>query len=86
MAELYRTSDRVILLASDELQAPLSAVVRHVTGAIITKSVQRPKAPADDVKADGVKLADLNADFLVKARKDLGVLPLPKKLWWQFWR
>jgi hypothetical protein len=86
LAELYRTNDRVILLASDELQAPLTALIKHVTGAFVTKSSQCPKAPDAEVKADGARLAELNTDFIFKARNDLGVLGTPKKPRWWFWR
>jgi hypothetical protein len=85
LTELYRTSDRVILLASDELQAPLSALVKHIAGAFVTKSIQSPKASDAEVKAEGARLTEIMADFTFKARNDLGVHPLPEK-WWQFWR
>jgi hypothetical protein len=84
LTELYRTSDRVILLAPDELQAPLSALVKHVAGSFVTKSIQSPKASDAEVKAEGARLAEILADFTFKARNDLGVHPLPKK-WWQLW-
>jgi hypothetical protein len=84
LSELYRTNHRVILLASDELQAPISALTRHVTGDFVTKSNLCPKAPDAEVKAAGVKLAELNADFMLKARNDLGVHA--KQPWWRFGR
>jgi len=76
LAELYRTHDRVILLASLELQVPLTALMRQVTGGFITKSIQCPKAPDAEVKAESEKLATLNTDFTFKARNDLGVHPI----------
>jgi hypothetical protein len=86
LTELYRTNDRVIFLAPDELQAPLSALIRHLTGEFITKSTQCPKARDAEVKAVGDRLAELIADFIFRVRNDLGVHPTPKNQWWAFWR
>lgn len=80
LAELYHTHDRVILLASLELQMPITAIMRQVTQAIVTKSIQCPKAPDAEVKAEGEKLATLNTDFTFKARSDLGVHPIREKV------
>jgi Kef-type K+ transport system membrane component KefB len=84
LTELYRTNDRVVLLASYELQRLLNALTKHVVGEFITKSNQCPKAPEGEVKALGDKLAQLSTDFIFTARNDLGVHGMPKKPWWWF--
>ena len=80
LAELYRTHDRVILLAPLELQMPVTALMRQITGPFVTKSIQCPKAPDAEVKAEGEKLVTLNTDFTFKARNDLGVHPIREKV------
>jgi hypothetical protein len=86
LSELFRTNDRVILLASDDLQAPLSALTKHVTGEFITKSTQCPRFPDAEVRAEGIKLAELNADFIFRARNDLGVHPALERRQWKLGR
>lgn len=42
LSEMYRTMDRIYLLAPVELQAPLSALSKHVVGDLAAKSIQCP--------------------------------------------
>jgi hypothetical protein len=74
LSELYRTANRIILLASQELQAPFSALSRYTPEAA-GKLVQCPKATEVEAKAAREKLADLSASFLMQARNDLGIHP-----------
>jgi hypothetical protein len=86
LGELYRTNDRVLLLASEELRLPFTALSRHVTGEFATKAVECPKVPEAEFKGARTKLADLFWTFTVTARNDLGVNPIPKRSWRKFWR
>jgi hypothetical protein len=90
LVEMYRTTDRIILLASDELQAPFSALSKYMPE-FAEKLAQCPKATEDEIKAAKKKLIELQARFMMYARNDLGVHPQYQewnavKPWWRFWR
>jgi hypothetical protein len=86
LAELYRANDRVLLLASEELRLPFTALCRHVTGEFVTKAVECPKVPEVEFKEARTKLADLSWTFTVTARNDLGVNRIRTRSWRRFWR
>jgi hypothetical protein len=90
LSELYRTSDRILLLSKNEMQAPFSDLGRYVpeVAQVLTKC---PKNPETEIKSARSKLSELMARFVMAARNDLGVHPRnqlwnEKPKWWRFWR
>jgi hypothetical protein len=80
LVEVHRSNHRVLLLASDEVQRPLSALVAGL-GEFAMKSWQCPKARDVEVDAENAKVAKINGEFVFAVRKDLGVHEAPDKLW-----
>jgi hypothetical protein len=86
ISELYRSNNRIILLSSNEVREPFTALSLYVPTLAAT-STQCPKASEAEIQAVRKKFDELYASFIVTARDDLGV-HLPHQEWprWQFWR
>jgi hypothetical protein len=92
VADIHRTSGRIILLAPDALEAPFTALSNYITTEFLIMAIRCPKASADERKASNKRLAALMAAFMMAARNDIGIHPPRdaleeiKKPWWGFWR
>jgi hypothetical protein len=92
VADMHRLSGRIILLAPDALEAPFSALTEFITSELLIMAIQCQKASPDERKVSNKKLAGLMANFMLRARHDIGIHPPlgtldgAEKPWWQFWR
>ena len=90
LTELYRTTDRILLVSTYELQAPFTELNRRLPK-FAEELARCPKIAEEEMRAIRSKLADLEAQFVMMARNDLGVHPRnqvwkAKPKWWRFWR
>jgi hypothetical protein len=88
VAEMHRTGSRITLLAPDALQSHFAALTGYIGKEFLVMSFQCPKASVEERKAANEKLSNLMANFMVRARYDIGIHPTlerTKKAWWEFW-
>jgi hypothetical protein len=91
VAEMHRMGSRITLLAPDAVQSHFAALTEYIGTELLVMSFQCPKASAEERKAANNKLSALMANFMVRARYDIGIHPLDnlerkKKPWWRFWQ
>lgn len=75
VTEMYRTEQRVNLVAPDEVNARLGALAYHVGTEIGAKLSKCPKIDESERKSAMKKLATLLVHFINQARNDLGIHP-----------
>jgi hypothetical protein len=75
VAEMYRTEQRVSLMAPDEVNARLLALAYHVGTEIGAKLSKCPKIDESERKLATEKFAKLLVRFINEARNDLGIHP-----------
>jgi hypothetical protein len=75
VAEMYRTEQRVRLVAPDEVNARLGALTHHVGTEIGAKLSKCPKIDEGGRKSATEKFAELLVRFNNEARNDLGIHP-----------
>jgi hypothetical protein len=75
VAEMYRTEQRVRLVAPDEVNARLRALAYHVGTEIGAKLSKCPKIDEGGRKSAMEKFAELLVRFTNEARNDLGIHP-----------
>jgi hypothetical protein len=75
VAEMYRTEQRVRMVAPDEVNARLETLVKHVGTEIGAKLSKCPKIDENERKLAMEKFAELLVRFTNEARNDLGIHP-----------
>jgi hypothetical protein len=73
VAEMYRLSDRVTLIAPGELHKPLYDLAYYYGHDIAARAQKSPKPPTEEWKAIRARAPTLYMNFMMKARNDLGV-------------
>lgn len=73
VAEMYRLSDRVTLLAPRELHKPLYDLAHYYGQDIAARAHKSPKPSAEEWKTIRARTPALYMNFLMRARNDLGV-------------
>jgi hypothetical protein len=73
VAEMYRLSDRVALLAPADLQAPLRELALYLGRDIAASANKLPIPTSDERKTIRARFAVIYMNFMMKARNDLGV-------------
>lgn len=72
-AEMYRTTDRIYLLGSDEVVKAFNPLLEHVVGEIARKTILCPKISDVEMKEIIRKGSELFNRFQTTARNDLGI-------------
>jgi hypothetical protein len=72
-AEMYRLSDRVTLLAPQNLHKPLFELAQYYGQDIAARAQKVPKPSTEEWKAIRARAPALYLDFMMKARNDLGI-------------
>jgi hypothetical protein len=91
LVEMYRAGNRIVLLSSNAVQKPFSALIEHL-GMFARMLGQCPKVSEAEQEAGQKKVAELQARFFAAARNDLGVHPhidtreATEKARWKVWR
>jgi hypothetical protein len=73
VAEMYRLSDRVTLLAPANMHKPLYELAHYYGQDIAARAQKSPKPSWEEWKAIRARAPALYMDFMMKARNDLGV-------------
>lgn len=73
VAEMYRSSDRVTLLAPANIHIPMYELAHYYGQDIAARSQKSPKPSREEWKAIRARAPVLYMDFMMKARNDLGV-------------
>jgi hypothetical protein len=73
VAEMYRLSDRVTLLAPADLHKPLYDLAHYYGQDVAARAQKSPKPPPEEWKTIRARAPALYMNFMMKARNDLGV-------------
>jgi hypothetical protein len=90
VAEMHRTSQKILLLSSHFMQPSFTALTQYIAGEFLTSSIQCPKISVDERAAINKMLSALMAEFMLRARQDVGThmtegaAQEKKKAWWRF--
>ena len=74
LTELSGSTDRIILLSTNDVHAPFGELGVFV-GEVAQQLTRRPRLPESEVAVAKTRLAELRVSFLMNARNDLGVHP-----------
>jgi hypothetical protein len=80
--QMHIAGTRIVLLSPDALQAPFTALTKHLGTEIAGTSCKCPKVSEDERQAAITKLVTLQAEFILAAREDLGVQTPLHGRWW----